>query len=45
MPMLKQRNPATRQEAIDLLTELSDLGEQLRASMLRQALREHLGPS
>jgi DNA-binding transcriptional MerR regulator len=45
MPMLKQRNPATRQEALELLTELSDLGEQLRASMLRQALREYLGPA
>ncbi len=45
MPMLKQRNPGTRQEAIELLGELSDLGDQLRASMLRQALREYLGPS
>ena len=45
LPMLKQRNPGTRQEAIELLGELSDLGDQLRASMLRQALREYLGPS
>jgi DNA-binding transcriptional MerR regulator len=45
LPMLKQRNPGTRQEAVELLGELSDLGDQLRASMLRQALREYLGPS
>ena len=45
LPMLKQRNPGNRQEAIELLGELSDLGDQLRASMLRQALREYLGPS
>jgi DNA-binding transcriptional MerR regulator len=45
LPMLKQRNPGTRQEAIELLGELSDLGDQLRASMLRQALREYLGPT
>jgi DNA-binding transcriptional MerR regulator len=45
MPALKQRNPGARQEAVDLLGELSDLGEQLRASMLRQALRDYLGPS
>jgi DNA-binding transcriptional MerR regulator len=45
MPMLKQRNPGTRQEAIEMLNELSELGEQLRAAMLRQALRDHLGHS
>jgi DNA-binding transcriptional MerR regulator len=45
MPMLKQRNPGTRQEALDLLGELSDLGDQLRGVMLRHALREYLGPS
>lgn len=43
MPMLKQRNPGARQEAIELLSELSELGDQLRASMLRQALRDYLG--
>ena len=45
MPMLKQRNTGTRQEAVDMLNELSELGEQLRAAMLRQALRDHLGHS
>jgi DNA-binding transcriptional MerR regulator len=45
MPMLKQRNPGARQEALELLAELSDLGDQLRSAMLRQALREYLGAS
>ena len=45
MPTLKQRNPGARQEALDLLGELSEVGEQLRASMLRQALRAYLGHS
>jgi DNA-binding transcriptional MerR regulator len=45
VPTLKQRNPGARQEALDLLGELSELGEQLRASMLRQALRTYLGHS
>jgi DNA-binding transcriptional MerR regulator len=43
MPLLKQRNPAARQEAIDALQELTELGDQLRSAMLRQALREYLG--
>lgn len=43
MPLLKQRNPASRQQAIDTLEELAGLGDQLRAAMLRQALREELG--
>jgi DNA-binding transcriptional MerR regulator len=41
MPMLKQRNPAARQQALDTLSELSNLGEGLRAAMLRQALKEY----
>jgi len=40
-PMLKQRNPAARQQALDTLAELSHLGEGLRAAMLRQALKEY----
>jgi DNA-binding transcriptional MerR regulator len=43
MPLLKQRNPTTRQQAIDLLDDLTDLGDQLRGAMLRQALGEYLG--
>jgi DNA-binding transcriptional MerR regulator len=42
MPMLKQRNPEARRQAIDTLDELARLGQGLRAAMLRQALREYL---
>jgi DNA-binding transcriptional MerR regulator len=44
MPLLKQRNPQSRQQAIDLLGELSLLGAQLRAALLRSALHDHLQP-
>jgi DNA-binding transcriptional MerR regulator len=40
MPLLKQRNPAARQQAADNLGELAGLGEQLRAALLRGALRD-----
>jgi DNA-binding transcriptional MerR regulator len=42
MPMLKQRNPAARREAVATLGELAALGQALREAMLRTALREHL---
>jgi hypothetical protein len=41
MPMLKQRNPRARRQAMDTLTELGKLGQGLRAAMLRMALKEH----
>jgi DNA-binding transcriptional MerR regulator len=41
MPLLKQRNPTARQQAADNLGELAGLGEQLRAALLRAALRDH----
>jgi hypothetical protein len=41
-PMLKQRNPQARRQAADTLSELSRLGQSLRAAMLRQALRQYL---
>jgi DNA-binding transcriptional MerR regulator len=45
MPMLKQRNPQARRQAVETLTELSRLGQSLRVAMLRQALRQYLeGP-
>ena len=45
MPMLKQRNPQARRQAVDTLAELSRLGQSLRVAMLRQALRQYLeGP-
>ena len=43
MPLLKQRNPRSRRQAIDMLTELSKLGQGMRAAMLRAALRDHTG--
>ncbi|MDQ3979002.1 MAG: MerR family transcriptional regulator [Actinomycetota bacterium] len=42
MPMLKQRNPQARRQATETLTDLSRLGQSLRAAMLRQALRQYL---
>lgn len=43
-PVLKQRNPAARRQAVDTVEELTGLGESLRAAMLREALRNLLGP-
>jgi DNA-binding transcriptional MerR regulator len=43
MPMLKQRNPQARKQALEALVDLSQLGEGLRAAMLRQALRDSTG--
>ncbi|MGH9130754.1 MAG: hypothetical protein ACRDWV_03570, partial [Acidimicrobiales bacterium] len=42
-PLLKQRNPQAHQRAISDLAELARLGQRLRASLLRVALREHTG--
>jgi DNA-binding transcriptional MerR regulator len=44
MPMLKQRNPRARRQAVDTLVELGKLGQGLRAAMLRLALKDHTGP-
>jgi DNA-binding transcriptional MerR regulator len=42
LPMLKQRNPAARAQAIETLSELARLGQGFRAAMLRQALHDYL---
>jgi DNA-binding transcriptional MerR regulator len=42
-PLLRQRNPEARQRAIDAADELARLGQSLRGSILRRALRHHLG--
>ncbi len=42
MPMLKQRNPQARHQAADALSDLTRLGQGLRAAMLRQALRKYI---
>ena len=43
-PMLKQRNPAARRQAVETVEELTALGQRLRASLLRSALQGLLGP-
>lgn len=43
-PLLKQRNPRSRQQAMDTIAELSRLGQDLRAALLRHALHELTGP-
>lgn len=45
MPLLKQRNPAARRQAVALVEELSDLGHDLRVALLRANLRRHLDPT
>jgi len=42
MPLLKQRNPQARRDAVELVSELSDLGHDLRSALLRANLRRHL---
>jgi DNA-binding transcriptional MerR regulator len=41
VPLLKQRNPAARRQAVDNLAELAALGDGLRSAMLRQALKSY----
>jgi DNA-binding transcriptional MerR regulator len=43
LPLVKQRNPDARRQAVTNLGELTELGENLRAAMLRQALRSYTG--
>ncbi|MCB0977274.1 MAG: hypothetical protein KDB02_07410, partial [Acidimicrobiales bacterium] len=45
MPMLKQRNPDARRQAVELVEELSQLGGDLRSALLRANLRRHLDRS
>jgi DNA-binding transcriptional MerR regulator len=40
-PLLKQRNPEARRQALHTLEELARLGQKLRGAQLRQLLREH----
>jgi DNA-binding transcriptional MerR regulator len=41
LPLLKQRNPAARQQAVERLEDLARLGEGMRSAFLRAALREY----
>jgi DNA-binding transcriptional MerR regulator len=43
LPLLKQRNPAARQQAAEVLADLAQLGEGLRAALVRSALRQYSG--
>jgi DNA-binding transcriptional MerR regulator len=43
IPLLRQRNPESRQRAAEGADQLAALGQSMRASLLRQALRQHLG--
>jgi len=43
LPLLKQRNPSSRQRAHETVAELSRLGQELRAVLLQTRLREQLG--
>ena len=42
LPLLRQRNPQARQQAVATLRELSRLGGELRSALLAAALRHHL---
>ncbi len=43
IPLLRQRNPESRQRAMEGADQLAALGQSMRATLLRQALRRHLG--
>jgi DNA-binding transcriptional MerR regulator len=43
IPLLRQRNPESRQRAVEGADQLAALGQSMRAALLRQALRRHLG--
>ncbi len=43
IPLLRQRNPESRQRATRAAEELGTLGQTMRATLLRSALRRHVG--
>lgn len=43
IPLLRQRNPESRQRAVESADQLAALGQSMRATLLRQELRRHLG--
>ena len=43
IPLLRQRNPESCQRAVDAADELGALGQTMRATLLRTALRRHVG--
>jgi DNA-binding transcriptional MerR regulator len=44
MPLVKQRNPRAREQAVETVETLLKLGDSMRASMLRRALRDYTVP-
>ena len=42
LPLLRQRNPQARQQAVDTLTSLAALGGELRSAIVHSALSHHL---
>ena len=42
-PLLKQRRAAAREQAVEMLEELAELADDLRAVMVRSSLRDYLG--
>ncbi len=44
MPLVKQRNPRAREQAIETVETLLKLGDSMRATMLRRALRDYSAP-
>jgi DNA-binding transcriptional MerR regulator len=44
LPLLRQRNPQSKQQAADTLGDLARLGGELRQVMLNSALQHHLEP-
>jgi hypothetical protein len=46
LPLMKQRNPDARRQAVERTEELTRLGQRLRGAILAQLLRRYLeGPS
>lgn len=43
IPLLRQRNPESRQRAVEAAEQLAALGQSMRASLVHVALRRHLG--
>ena len=43
LPLLKQRNPEARKRAAETISELTDLGQGLRAALVRRNLQDLLG--
>lgn len=44
LPLLRQRNPAAREDAVDMLTELVALGGQLRSAILAREIARLIEP-